>query len=292
MRKLTYTIIILLSFLFRANAQKGTLYYRDYVDYYSEHAKSTVLTKDLKFLKDGNYSFKGSVEDFYFLVNQKLRVSPENLADIDTLYLEGRIKGAVKVGLWKIRYKDKATNKLLPLLVSPRFSIETVKANDEELNYLENGKIQEMLKKFAGERLVRYGNEYINIAFKNHAIDSLDGNHFREEEALDISRKDGSVKYRYSSRTSCPEYTVYISRNSNNLNKELTTIIKFEKSVDTEPGKVSYYEAVIKETFESGKLLKLTISYDTKNNGNAYFSKFLNNQNYQEILYSYNTTCQ
>jgi hypothetical protein len=33
-------------------AQQDTLLYKNHLDYYSPHAKSTVLSKDLKFLKE------------------------------------------------------------------------------------------------------------------------------------------------------------------------------------------------------------------------------------------------
>ncbi len=80
--------------------------YKEVIDYYRPSVKSTILMrKDCTFLKDGFYTFKGTIEDFDLVVHNLLQIPSETdfFMPNDSLELSGAINDSVKVGVWNIK---------------------------------------------------------------------------------------------------------------------------------------------------------------------------------------------
>jgi hypothetical protein len=277
-----------------AGAQQKALPYKDYLDYYSENAKSTVLTKDLNFLADGNYVFKGSKEDFKFLLDKKLEIDKKHLANVDSIYLSGVIKDSVKVNKWTIKYKAKNGNVLNDLFSAKNaFSELDIENFKLTLDYQVNGMIQKLFKNYSGKRTVTYSDEYIYMGFYG-AIRDTSGHTLTEKEDVVISRENGTIKSTIVTTSNCGNYGLTVSRTSKNISKSLDTDILF---VEGNPNQVtsragsSSYRALVKESFANRKLTKISVVYTNQNKGEEYFSKLINNVNYQNIIYQYSLNC-
>lgn len=79
-----------------------TLPYSEYIDYYRQNVKSTILDKEGVFLKNGKYKFSGSSKDFRFLLSNILKYNLEDFKTSDTFVYEGEIKDSVKVNVWRL----------------------------------------------------------------------------------------------------------------------------------------------------------------------------------------------
>jgi len=277
------------------NAQEKSLRYKDHLDYYSEHAKSTVLTKELNFLADGNYVFKGSKEDFSFLLDKKLEIEQKHLVNADSIYLYGTIKDSVKVGQWVLKYKSKKSDVITDLVTEKNLFMDIDVENIKNiLHYGDAGKIQTLGKNYSGKRTMTYSDEYIYMGFYN-TMANQEGSRFTEREDIVISRENGAVKYKSLTTTNCGKYNLNISRTSKNISKSLEIDIVFDDSKSDKvalPPDADSYSMHIKESYKKGKLTKISIDYTNQNKGEEYFSKLVNNINYQNLVYRFTLNCE
>ncbi|MFP9098593.1 hypothetical protein ACLI09_06020 [Flavobacterium sp. RHBU_24] len=276
------------------NAQQKSLRYKDHLDYYSEHAKSTVLTKGLNFLADGNYVLKGSKEDFKFLLEKKLEIEQKHLVNVDSIYLYGMIKDSVKVNQWVLKYKAKKSNTIIDLVTEKNLFMDIDVENIKNiLHYGESGKIQTLGKNYSGKRTMTYSDEYIYMGFYN-TMTNPEGNRFTEREDIVISRESGDVKYKSLTTTNCGKYNLNISRTSKNISKTLETDIVFDDGdplLKSQAG-VNLYRAYIKESYNKGKLTAFTIAYTNQNKGEGLFSKLIDTVTYQDLIYRFTLKCE
>jgi len=266
-------IISLLTFLFclQAYTQKDTLLYKDYLDYYSVNAKSTVLNKDLQFLKNGKYIFKGSVKDFDYLLNNILEEKMLlNLSEVDTLYLSGKIKNSVKIKQWCFYKKNDSSKSILKELFINR------------LNY-KNGKIQDKLTQFNGKYYFIENKDFIGFNFRN--INTSEKGYLR------FYKKNDTIKYLRNKDFYCAKYEITIYQTSENLNNYLKTEIaiwnleKIKRGVRlTDKTLSNEYRLIIKEKFKEKKLIKISIKYKYNDKGKEYFKKYINTTNFLNFI--------
>lgn len=97
-----FFIVLLIILASNVTEAQNALPYVDYIDYYRENVKSTILFKEGNFLKDGKYKFTGSPNDFKFLLSYVLRYNINDFKPSDTITYEGEIKDSLKVNIWHL----------------------------------------------------------------------------------------------------------------------------------------------------------------------------------------------
>lgn len=269
-----------------AYTQHDTLLYKNHLDYYGEHAKSTMLTKDLKFLNDGDYIFKGSRNDFSFLLNKQLKVEKKNIVNIDTLYFYGKIKDSVKVGQWNLYHKNKKNGKYERFFSEAnQFEKIEIEGKAIALNYGDLGKKTYLFRKTTGGN-INYLDERI-LSVNNHdSDDTITGASVRERENISVFRDTGIIKYYRFANLYCGlyKYTIDISQQSEDFNTGLETSLTFRKPRLDWRKPAEYYNLAIIEKFKNSKLIAITVEYSDANSGKAYFGH-INNTNYQSSIY-------
>ncbi|PTX60203.1 hypothetical protein C8N46_107210 [Kordia periserrulae] len=256
---------------FLSFAQENTLLYTEHIDYYSPHAKSTILTEDLQFLKDGQYTFKGSTKDFKFLLNTVLKpFHLENLQDTDTLYFSGEIKDAIKINQWKL-YKKVHSN-AVSILKKELYS---------ELDF-GTGKKLHWLEGFQGKYNYTNTERYVIMSLRNHKkTDSID---FYERIAFRYDKKSDDTNYRKEGEFYCKNYEGTTYQKSNKLEENLFSSITL-KGFDASKESEYFYIQNIQEYFKNEKLIGITITYDNRFKGKTQFEKCVTNTNFLNYLY-------
>ncbi len=275
----SFLIYILFFVLFNASAQQKTLLYKNYIDYYSENAKSTILTKDLMFLKNGNYVFKGNGKDFNYLLNNVLHVKhsviQKNTTNLDTLFLVGKIKDSVKIGQWRLLKKVKSKQSE----IYPTFAVT--------INYHENGKIQFEKSKWnkfetnlLNDRII-IQNRKDYISFRFHKNLNWSNHEYRNEGGWTYYKKSDTIRYFRDKQVVYKTYEKEKHQSTSNLNDYLNTTITF----NNKKGGGSL-ETFIKEKFKNDKLVKVTMEHEFYFEGKEYFGKFVKNTNFSSLISS------
>ena len=298
MRKIIYLLLLSGICLY---AQKSPLLYKNFLDYYSEHAKTTILGQDLKALKDGAYDFKGSRQDFNFLL-RVLKIDDKDLTGYDTLYLSGTVKGLVKVGQWDLKFKNPKTGVLENILNQTSVKIPDAKDRIESLNYGVSGRKHFLFRKKAttADRVLQWDDKLVyNFRYTDSRPDK---NSFIEEEHMTIFKKSRVISYKRNAELQCPQggYILLLYQESKDLSKQLKTEITFEnnKSTTTQSGDAvssqkfnNQYGLKITEDFKDEILVSISFEFSEHDKGKDYFGKWLDTNNYLNILYKDDAGC-
>ncbi len=278
-----YILIYILFFVFfNANAQQKALLYKNYIDYYSENAKSTILTKDLKILKDGYYIFKGKKKYFTYLLKDMLWMDNyvlEYIPESETLYLVGKIRNSVKVEQWTLLRKGKSgLYEVYPQLNSG-------------IDYGEYGEIlfiKTTWNKFKGKFKIYNHKNYVNFMYKMN--ENTNTTNYKDQGTLTYYKKNDTIKYTRSKVVVYKTYVKEKQQSSENLNDYLKTEIVFSNSKESKNcigrKKKTYneYRLIINEKYKDGKLIKMSMERKYINKGKKYFKKHINNANFSSLL--------
>ncbi|MFK7748419.1 MAG: hypothetical protein AB8B65_08520 [Kordia sp.] len=259
-------VVFVLLFYVQSYAQQDTLLYKAHFDYYSPHVKSTILTKDFQFLKDGYYTFKGSPKDFSYVLEAIItKKDRDRLQVADTLYFSGEINDSIKVKQWNLHRKSdlvkQDTLAILPL---------------EHMNF-RDGKINTSLLPIDGKYRMYSDKKMIYFYFRNKLIDN--GMELLERSFHRTYRKNDSITYKRDIEVYCEnreslikEGSIY--QRSNFLDAGINTTVSLI-GFDEKKKKFYGYYAKLIEVFHEDKLTAITISYKDEG-GKKHFEKLLN----------------
>ncbi len=304
MKYYIYTLITLCLFSVTTQAQQA-IDYKDVIDYYRQSVKSTVLMrKDCTFLKDGFYIFKGTIEDFDFVVHNLLQVPNETdlFMPNDSVELFGEICDSVKVGVWDIKL---IRNSQKIDFVYYYYYIEAgdiIKAVG--LNFWHAGddgmwhKFVNIGTKHIGWRGIQntytlpkdlkvsyntcafYSEHTNDYSFRIRRTDSLNNTIYREEtyshENLFFDGRKATMKYFNKEGTLLKGK--FIVRPGKE--KDGSNIVNTEISIEQEKNKLNIS---ITETIKDNKLIKLEIQDNSENN--PFFREMLPVNYFPVILY-------
>lgn len=312
--------ILLFILSFALTQAQEVLSYNDYIDYYRENVKSTILTKEGDFLKNGKYKFIGKPKDFKFLLTYILRYNIDDFNTNDTLSYEGEIKDSIKVNIWYLTTNRKGKQLDLIYHEEKGIVISGVDFNFEDNKY---GLINQMLylKSYDNYDSLDYQqfngiNVYYNFENKNIYLNKrqyynknniLINNFYacaKENKEIIYSEETTFTRVSFDKKKKTEEKKSFYQYNDSCW-FEMTNITDLNKIDKKIYEQIDYWEErkdvsdvdviakglrkhcgiIIQESIKGDKLVMLKISFET--NGNDYFpfNDFLKTNYYPMILY-------
>lgn len=262
---------------------QDTLAYNNYIDYYrsgyfTPNIKSTILTRDGKFLADGDYCFTGNKKDFDLLFKTLRATSNKKyyLTKCSNISLIGTIKDSVKIGDWKIIIHN------LEISENNKTVTDTIK-----LGTYNKTPYPQRKNFFNGTNNCKssMGPVYIEVSCSER--DSIGSNFFSEQNYVYPIQSFDGIKV-YTRRNSCE----YISEDEGDfIVREDTRVISIKKndtlitSFDLRLDSKNWMHLTFTEVIKEDKLVYFSID-EKYNVNNKVLEKLKNMDIYSEIMFN------